>query len=96
MRSKSAGVPKTPTYTGSPTGVSARTVVSVVASASGWVLTQPITARSTSSATAYVVIRQPRRDGVTASEPAPGGLRRDRRHGRRLVGPTGPIRVPLR
>ena len=49
LRSKSAGVPNTPTYTGSPTGVSARTVVSVVDSAFGWVLTQPITASSTSS-----------------------------------------------
>ena len=73
VRSKSAEVPNTPTYTGVSTGVSARTVVSVVARASGWVLTQPITARSTSSATAYVVIRQPRRDAVTAREPAPAG-----------------------
>ena len=73
LRSKSAGVPNTPTYTGSPTGVSARTVVPVVGRAFGWVLTQPITARRSTSTTAYVVIRQPRRDGVTSSDPAAAG-----------------------
>ena len=40
---------------------------------SGWVLTQPITASSRTSTTAYAVIRQPRRDGATASEPARAG-----------------------
>ena len=44
-----------------------------MASAFGWVLTQPITARSTTSTTAYVAIRQPLRDGVTASDPAAAG-----------------------
>ena len=34
---------------------------------SGWVLTQPITASSTNSATAYAVSRHPRRDGAAAS-----------------------------
>ena len=74
MRSKSAGVPKTPRKTGSPDRRGRRAPWSSdVGSSSGWVLTQPITASSTTSTTAYAVIRQPRRDGATASEPRPGG-----------------------
>jgi hypothetical protein len=74
LRSKSAGVPKTPRKTGSVTGVDAVTRVDDVSSSSGWVLTQPITASSTTSTTTYTSTRQPRRDGATASTPAGSGV----------------------
>ena len=74
VRSKSAGAPNTPTYTGLPTGVAARTVVSVVARASGWVLTQPITASEHEQG--HGVRRDPPAAGATAVTASGAGARR--------------------
>src|SRR4051794_35302788 len=53
VRSKSEPVPKTPTKTGSVTGVEATTRVFDVGRGSGCVVTQPITATSRTAAPAY-------------------------------------------